>query len=481
MTSKTDVVVMSWLDRRKKFARLFFFQPYPKQATFFEMGAAKRERLLIAANQVGKTESGAYETALHLTGDYPDWWVGRRWEKPVRGWTAGETSTLTRDVQQKKLCGDPGVEEAFGTGLIPKDKFVDKPSLARGVTDAYDTIQVRHKSGGVSTLTFKSYEQGRKKFQSDTCDFVWLDEEAPMEIYSEALVRVTATQGMLFTTYTPLQGNTTLTNRFLKEHNPDRGHVTMTIYDAEHISPVEREKIIAGYPAHEREARAMGVPMQGEGRVFPFGDELISEPAIREVPAYWAKLWGVDFGVSQNTTDHAFGALLALWDRDNDIIHIHHEIKIFGQAPLMHVQQMKAIGVAVPVAWPHDGHKTGPGDGHETVAIAKLYRDQGLRMLPNHSTFEAGGYSVEAGILELTHRMQTGRFKVASHLSQFFEEFRGYYRKDGKVVAKNDDLLSCARQIVMAKRFAQPVGLGGVFKRPAAPPIASDVDFDYFS
>lgn len=482
MTPQEKLKILEWAAKRRQFGRMYFFEPYPKQLKFFGLSATKREILLIAANQVGKTEAGAYKAAVHATGLYPDWWPGRRWDRPTKGWACGESSLLVRDVQQKKLCGEPGVEAMFGSGYIPKDLFVDSPSLSRGVTDAFDTVQVRHKSGGVSVIRFKSYEQGRTKFQGDTLDWIWPDEEPPEDIYGECLTRVTATKGMMFTTYTPLKGDTTLTNRFLKEVNPDRGYVTMTIHDAQHISPEERQKIIMGYAPHEREARSMGIPMRGEGRVYPFGDEQVVEPPRKdnEIAPYWAKGWGLDFGISQNTTDHAFGALLGLWDRETDILYIHREIKLFGQAPLMHVHAIQSIGSQVPCLWPHDGHKTGPGDGQETVATAAIYKKLGLRMHHDHTTFDVGGYSVEAGILDITSRIQTGRLKISSNCVQLMDEFRGYYRKDGKVVPKNDDLLSCLRQLVMGKRFMQPVPLGGTFTRPKEQPIAKDVEFDYF-
>src|SRR4029077_20048140 len=120
----------------------------------------------------------------------------------------GITSLVVRDVQQRLLCGPPGVDEMFGTGFIPLENFIGKPSLARGVTDAFDTIQVRHKSGGVSLLRFKSYEQGREKFQADTLDFVWLDEECDMSICSEVLTRFTAKAktAILLMTFTPRKG-----------------------------------------------------------------------------------------------------------------------------------------------------------------------------------------------------------------------------------------------------------------------------------
>src|SRR6185295_51012 len=92
---------------RKRFGgQILWFQPYAKQREFFDQGATKRERLLIAGNQNGKTHAGGFEAALHLTGEYPSWWRGRRFDKPTKGWIAGETSLAVRDIQQKKLCGE---------------------------------------------------------------------------------------------------------------------------------------------------------------------------------------------------------------------------------------------------------------------------------------------------------------------------------------------------------------------------------------
>lgn len=476
--SQAELKLLAEFTKGTTFDKWAFFKAYPKQQLFFEAGDTCRERLLIAGNQLGKSEAGAFEVACHLTGDYPTWWTGRRFEGPTKGWASGIKAKDVRDIAQKKLCGEAGVDQAFGTGYIPKDRFADRPSMSRGVTDAFDTIQVRHKSGGVSILRFKSYEEGRKGWQGETLDFVWFDEEPPADLYSEGLTRTAATKGFVFVTFTPLMGMSEVVRRYLSEPSPTRRVITMTIYDALHFTPEEREAKIAEYPAHERQARAMGLPMQGQGRVWPYEDAMISEPAIKEVPSYWTKLWGFDFGFADN---HAFAAVLGLWDRDNDVVHIHHVYKQFGLTALVHAEHVKRIGAAVPIAWPHDGHKTGPGDGQTNMAIAPIYKKLGLRMLPDHTTFPEGGYSLEAGIMEMDERMRTGRLKVAAHLSEWFEEFRFYHRKDGKIVSTNDDVLSATRQIIMAKRFGQPVGLGGIFKRPAVAPIAQDVDFDYFA
>lgn len=458
--------------RKQYGGQILFFEPYEKQREFFTLGAGKRERLLIAGNQNGKTHAGGYEAALHLTGEYPDWWKGRRWDRPTKGWVAGETSLAVRDIQQKKLCGEPGVDVMFGTGMIPKASFVDKPSLARGVTDAYDTIQVRHKSGGVSIARFKSYEQGRAKFQGETLDWLWFDEEPPEDVYSEGLTRTVATGGMAYLTFTPLKGRSSVVMRFLDEPSEDRGVVAMTIDDALHIPAEERAKIVSGYLPHEREARARGVPMLGSGRIFLATEAQISEPPIEYIPAYWVKLWGIDFGIG-----HPFAAALILWDKDNDVIHVHHCLRIVDGLPMNHTFAMKQVGAAVPVAWPHDGTQREKTSG-ETLASA--YKKHGLWMLPEHATWPDGGMSTEAGVLEMDERMHTGRFKVAAHLSQWFEEYRFYHRKDGQIVKIKDDILSATRVAVMAKRHARSVQLGSVAGRRNEQTMAAGVDFDLF-
>lgn len=467
---------------RKHFRKLDFFSPYEKQLRFINMGATKRERMLMAANQVGKSYVGAAETAYHLTGEYPTWWQGRKFDHPVKAWAAGETSTVTRDVSQKLLCGPPGVDSEFGSGLIPRDLYHDKPSMARGVTDAFDTIQIKHKTNGVedgvSVLSFKSYEQGRTKFQGATLDFVWFDEEPDEKIYAEGLTRITATKGMVYLTFTPLKGKSSVVLKFINEPSPDRDYVGMVIDEALHIPATERATIIAGYPPHEREARALGIPFMGSGRVFNSTEESISEPAISDIPIWWFKLWGFDFGI-----DHPFAAVLIAWDKDADIIHVTHCIRFSDGLPLNHAAAVKPIGASVPVAWPQDGTQRDPSSGE---VFATLYKKHGLLMLPEHATHPEGGLSTEAGILEMDERMKTGRLKVANNLGNWFEEYREYHRKDGQLVKVRDDLMSATRVALMMKRYAKTGAIGSHYRKTTNRELNTDraieqrVDFPLF-
>lgn len=170
----------------------------------------------MAGNQLGKTFSGAAEAAIHLTGRYPDWWQGRRFDRPVRAWAGSETNEVTRDGVQRYLVGEPKNEQAWGTGIVPKACLKDW-TRRQGVPNALDGIMVEHVSGGLSMLGFKSYDQGRTKWQGETLDFVWLDEEPDHDIYMEALTRTNATGGFIYLTFTPLKGMSAVVDSYIQE------------------------------------------------------------------------------------------------------------------------------------------------------------------------------------------------------------------------------------------------------------------------
>jgi phage terminase large subunit-like protein len=186
---------------------------YPKHLEFFAAGGAFRERCFLAANRIGKTEGvGAYETTLHLTGQYPKWWRGRRFDKAISAWVAGKDSKTVREILQLKLLGPNG---SFGTGMIPADAIL-ATSPKPGVPDAVETILVQHSCGDKSRLMFKSYDQGRDSFVGTEQDVVWLDEECVRDIYVECLTRTMTTNGLIILTFTPLLGMTDIVKDFLQ-------------------------------------------------------------------------------------------------------------------------------------------------------------------------------------------------------------------------------------------------------------------------
>jgi len=225
-----------------------------------------------------------------------------------------------------------------------------------------------------------------------------------------------------------------------------RSVTQMTIDDAEHYTPEQRAEIIASYPEYEREARIKGIPSMGSGRVFPVAEEIITcEPF--KIPGHWPQIVGLDFG-----WDHPFAAMRLAWDRDNDIIYLTAEYAQREATPIIHAAAVKPWGAWIPCAWPHDGlqHDKGSGD-----ALRAQYKAQGLNTLPDKATFVDGSNGVEAGVMDMLDRMQTGRWKVFSTCGGWLQEFRLYHRVDGLIVKERDDRISASRYGLMMIRFAK--------------------------
>ncbi len=215
----------------------------------------------------------------------------------------------------------------------------------------------------------------------------------------------------------------------------------------------------------------------GEGVIYPAPMSAIAENQIQFLPDHWTKLWSLDFGIG---LEHPFAAVLSAWDRDADDFHVVHVIKMVNKLPLQQCDLIRRVAGNVLVAWPHDGAKRDTGSGK---ALQSHYRDHGLIMRPEHATWPTGGYSVEAGILEMQQRMDTGRLHVARHLETWFEEQRLYHRKAGLIVKAHDDVLDATRIGIMDKRFGKPGPImegkfGG--KRRDHQATAQGIDFDLF-
>ena len=398
----------------------------------------------MAGNQLGKTWAAAYEVAMHLTGLYPQWWDGYRFNRAVR-WLAGsESAELTRKGIQRLMLGPPEVESEWGTGTIPADKLLDWSRRA-GVADAVASFTVRHVDGGTSSMQLATYDQGRTKWQADTVDGIWFDEECPEDIYFEGLTRTNRVMGPVMMTMTPLMGISNVVKRFYMDRPESTSLTMMTIDDVEHYSPEERAAIIASYPEHERNARTKGIPQLGSGRVFPIDDDEIRCDPF-QVPAHWVQICGMDFG-----WDHPSAGVRLAWDRDSDILYVTAAFRKREATPLIFAGSVKPWGAWLPWAWPHDGLQHDKGSGEQ---LAAQYKAQGLNMLPMRATFEDGSNGLEAGVAQMMDRMQTGRLKVFSTLTQWFEEFNLYHRKDGLIVKEADDLLSATRYAMMMRRFA---------------------------
>lgn len=431
---------------------------YPKQAEFHAAGRKYSHRLIRAGNQTGKTHSCGAEVAYHLTGEYPDWWTGKRFDYPIIAWATGETAEATRDNPQRVLLGLP---KQLGTGLIPKRCLTQMMGRSRATADAIDFIMIRHISGGLSMLRFRNYSQDRRAWQGPPVQVVWFDEEPREDIYAEGLARTMAVKGITLMSFTPLLGFTTVVKKYIDaEGEPETSdlHTTqMSIFDAGHYSEEERQQRIANTAKHERGARIFGDPLLGSGRIFPYDDELVMCDPF-EIPDHWVSLASIDPG-----TTHPTAAVKGYWDRDNDVVYIVKEYRRSNLTPSEHWLTLRRWGMNLKWAWPKDALQTEKNTGE---AVIDRYREEGMKALPEHAQYKAsrrkgGGnrgtalstVSVERGLIDMDERITQGGLQVFKTCPLWFAEFKMYHRKDGKVVKEDDDLMDATRYLVMMLRY----------------------------
>lgn len=410
---------------------------YPKHLSFFEAGTRYRERLMMAANRVGKTEGvGGYEVVLHLTGRYPDWWTGRRFDHSIKAWAAGDTSKTVRDILQEKLLGPVG---QFGTGLIPKEDII-RTSSKPGVADAVEIIYVRHVSGGESKIVLKSYDQKRESFQGSEQDLIWLDEEPPLDIYTECLLRTMTTNGLIMLTFTPLMGMSDTVMAFMPsgeiaERDDGTRFVVMATWDdVPHLDAKTKEELWNSIPPFQRDARAKGVPQLGAGAIYPIPESDIVVPDF-EIPDHWKRAYGMDVG--WNRTAAIWGAI----DPETDILYLFSE-HYRGQAePIVHAEGIKSRGDWIPGVIDPASRGRSQDDG---MQLFGKYKGLGLDL-----TIAKNG--VETGLYDVWQRMSFGKLKVFKSLGNWLQEFRLYRRDDkGRVVKDNDHLMDATRYLVVS-------------------------------
>ena len=449
------------LRQRERYTRVESYDPYPYQLKFHESGSEANQRLLMAANRIGKSYCGSMELSYHLTGLYPKWWKGREYRQPIVAWAGGVSNETTRDIVQFELLGSPDDPEAFGSGTIPKN-YIVKTERKPGVPNAKSVALIKHVSGGNSSLFFKAYEMGVEKWQGRSVDCIWLDEEPSRDIYSQAVTRTLDRKGMVYMTFTPEAGMTETVASFMNNLQPGQSLVNATWDDASekirtesgnpgHLNELVMEQILSSYSPHEREMRRYGRPSIGSGLIFPImEDKIMTDPV--QLEDHWPRIAAIDFG-----WDHPTAIVWGAIDRDEDVFYVYDCYRMSKASPTVHAQAIRGRPSFIPIAYPHDGNRR---DSMGNPGLADQYRNLGCNVLLDHFTNPAalgqnkGGNSIEEGLMAMIQAMENDKFKVFSTLSNWWEEFRMYHRKDGKVVPLRDDLMSATRYAFQSQRFA---------------------------
>lgn len=425
---------------------------YPKSLEFFSATGEGLYKVfsLFGGNRTSKTFSPCYAIACWTTGEYPEWWDGLRFQKPVRVWCAGETGTLVRETLQRYLIGS---KERLGQGcLIPGENII-APRWQTKPAGLCENVIIRGRFGD-SQIFFKSFDQGRVRFASDLADIILLDEEPPVGIFSECLTRTGTTKGIVICAFTALKGVTPLVAMLLPQFaggdEPDaltvaRWHAFIGWDDipVAQLSLEERRRMAASYLPSELPARTKGLPSIGSGMVWPVQESDIVVPAFA-VPEDWPRLISLDPGF-----EHGTGALLGALDQEADALYIAADHWKRQEHTAIHAAKIHAWGDWIPVAIDYaSGINVDDGE-----AVKAKYRKVMRNPIHNaNKAFSAGGG-------EVYDRMCDGRFFVMDTCRLWLGQFRQYVRgENGKIVMPKNahdpnfhhfELMDCSRYIAM--------------------------------
>ena len=421
---------------------------YPKHMDLIRASGQYHELGMLGGNGAGKSMLGAGITAVLATGRYPGWWNGYHVNGPVRWWVVGITKTEVRISTQKYLLGDVAEkgDEYLGTGLIPKEDIVDIRYIPNS-NKACDFVTVRNRAGqgGLSIVRFKSYDQGADTFQADNLHGAWEDEEPPVGIHAEIMQRFRAEtrEGRVITTCTPLKGTTEFISKMLNwrdanaKDSASRYTVVVGQREVPHLTEDEINRRLASSPANQRKARETGMPYVGAGLIYPVEEDSFVIPPFR-IPQHFRRVFGFDGGW------HNTAMVWVALDADTDTAYLYKDYKRGEQPIPVHAAAIKEQGLWIPGVG--DCYATNQSDG---VKVAKLYREQGVRI-------RGADKSVDVGIQSVLTRLETGRLKVFSTCALWIEEYRKYRRElketdvgERSVIVKKDDHLMDATRYVI--------------------------------
>lgn len=409
---------------------------YPKHMQFFREGKNALIRVFRAGNRCGKSYAGADEMAFHLTGQYPADWEGRKFDRPIKAWAASTTAVKTKEIIQFALLGSPDrpYERFIPEHLI--EETTTKPGTPKAIGDVY----VKHVSGGLSVLSFKDYMQERAAFEGQRVDVIWLDEEAPKDIFDECKARIMNTSGkegskngLLYLTFTPLQGLTPLISYLMAEagKNPSIKMITAEWDDVPHLTEEAKQEMLSGMPPHIRDARMRGIPFLGTGQIYsvPLQDVLVDN--IKILPH-----WGCAYGLDEGFTATA-GCWIAL-DPDTDVMYVYDEYMGRNQLAMINARAVNIKGNMRGVV-DTSAFRTSPT---EAIEVITEYENEGLDLVKAIK-------SVEPGINSVWERLATGRLKICRHCYVTRAEYDIYHRNDqGEPVRTNIHMMDALRYVV---------------------------------
>ena len=452
-----------------QYNQLKYFRPFEHQRQFFDTHAHAR-RGILAANRIGKTVSTCYETAMHLTGQYPDWWRGYRFDQPITAMVAGEGWSQVAMVLQNELLGtqDVKIADQIGTGAIPQAAIIRETMRSDGANCM--GVEIRHPKGK-SYLLFANYTQEVRQMQGFKLNLAVFDEQPPDDFFSEIVTRTATTQGKILCSFTPLKGLNGLVSKFW---NREDGYdfIRVAWSDVPEYDPwgepfllkETRAQLERDYLPHEREARIAGKPVMGQGAVFQ----------IRTWPTYQTgaynfremksihRVIALDLGLVNDRTVIS----LMYWNPYEREAWLHRQICVSGIEEanptnyINHLMRPEVFGT--PIVLPADANTQGRYT-MSAQSLRELFEQYELNVhakpIMNPPDDQGRTTNHKAyGINIMRQMLEAGTLHINENCVDFLREAQNYYVDPQGRFSDPDDTIDSARYALLGclNNLAEP-------------------------
>lgn len=431
---------------------------HQKQMEFHK--CLKRNRWVFGGNRTGKTECGAVEAVWFARGNHPY----REINKPMNGWVVSLTGEVQRDVAQAKLLS-----------YLPRN-WIEEIVMKKGRSDSpengiIDFITVRSVHGGLSTIGFKSCDQGRGKFQGTSQDFIWFDEEPPRDIYDECRMRLLDRRGEIWGTMTPLMGLTWVHDDIYMNSRSDSEvwYITMSWQDNPFLNPDEIRLMESVLPDSELESRQYGRFRAAGGMVYPEFDERVHCIEPFDVPPEWQSCISIDPGFVNPLSAHWYAV-----DGDGNIFVIaeHYAAGLSAEEHCLRIRE-----ISEKLHWKKlpSGHVQALMDSaclQKTLSgprsVAQLFYENGVSV--NTRVDKNVWTGVQRVKSYLTKREGRPGLFIFKNCPEMIREIKGYRYGEGESPVKKDDhAMDELRYYIMSR--PEPA----VFKSPQSNIVQKDL------
>lgn len=420
---------------------------YPKYKDFVELGKKYKVRLVTAGNRCGKTTLALLEAVYHCLGRYPSWWNGHKFDKNQKFfncWIVSDSwDTSSQIVQSMLFFEKEGAD--FGTGMIPGSRIL-KTSKLSAIANCWSVVEIRRDNGGVAVIKFKSSKAGRKMFQGATADLIVMDEEPPLDVYQECMLRLMTSRGFMILAFTPLEGMTEMIKSF-EDGNKDpalrRTYIRVCWDDCPHITEEQKEEMMAQIPPYLLQARKYGIPVLGSGRIYPFSRDQIEIEGF-DIPDYWYSWYALDVGFMTSA------CVIFAQDPSTGMVYAIDELYVSENSSVEFGDKVreKTLGLygCVDTGANSRSQRDGQTIRNDLVQHCGLSLTNALK-------------DVDLGIGTVYDMFRLNKLKVFSKCKNLLEEIDVYQRDDkGRIVKKFDHACDALRYgIRTMERVKKPI------------------------